>query len=100
MNTNRIAAGVLTLFLLALLGWSVFPGVGDIRTWLMLGVGVGLGGLYTIFGKLPQWVVLNSGGSVTDDNDPSNIPVLVYMPILHGVIVAAVLALVVGGGVA
>ena len=92
MKPNRIAAGVLTLVLLALLGWSIFAGVGDVRTWVMLGVGAALGGLYTALGQLPAWIVEHSGGSITEDDDPSNISPRVYLPILLGVITVAVLA--------
>lgn len=92
MTPSRIAAGVLTLVLLALLGWSIFAGVGDVRTWVMLGVGAALGGLYTAFGQLPDWIVEHSGGSITEDDDPSNISPRVYLPILLGVIAVVVLA--------
>ena len=81
INTNRIAACILSLVLLALLGWSVFAGVGDVRTWIMLGVGALLGALYAVFGRLPDWIVEYSGSSITDDDDPSNISPRVYLPI-------------------
>ena len=95
MIPNRIASGVLTLVLLTLLGWSVFAGVGDVRTWFMLGVGAALGGLYTAFGQLPDWIIGYSGGSITEDDDPANISARIYLPILLGVIVLAVLAFVI-----
>ncbi len=48
-----------------------------------------LGSLYTAFGRLPDWIVENSGGSITDDDDPSNVSARVYLPILLGVILIA-----------
>jgi hypothetical protein len=95
INTNRIAACILSLVLLAWLGWSVFAGVGDIRTWIMLGVGTALGALYPVFGRLPDWIIEYSGGSITDDDDPSNISPRVYLPIILGIIVVAVTVFVV-----
>ena len=92
MTTNQIASGILSLVLLALLGWCIFAGVGDVRTWAFLGVGVILGGLYTAFGRLPHWIADYSGGSITDDDDPANISPRVYLPILLGVIVIAAAA--------
>lgn len=89
MTTNQIASGLLSLVLLALLGWCIFAGVGDVRTWAFLGVGVILGGLYTAFGRLPHWIADYSGGSITDDDDPANISPRVYLPILLGVVVIA-----------
>ncbi|ELP31401.1 hypothetical protein RBSWK_04671 [Rhodopirellula baltica SWK14] len=63
--------------------------VGDLRIWVVLGFGVTLGSLYTAFGRLPDWIVENSGGSITDDDDPSNVSARVYLPILLGVILIA-----------
>ena len=94
MTTNRIAAGALSLVLLALLGWSLFAGVGDVRTCVMLGIGAILGLLYTAIGRVPDWIVDYSGGSITDDDDPSNISPRIYLPILFSVIVVAVIAFV------
>jgi hypothetical protein len=95
MNTNRIAACIFSFLLLALLGWSVFAGVGDVRTWIMLGVGTLLGALYAVFGRLPDWITEYSGGSITADDDPSNISPRVYLPIVFGIIVVAVTVFVV-----
>lgn len=88
-TNKRIASGVLSLVLLTLLGWCVVARVGDLRTWVVLGSGVTLGSLYTAFGRLPDWIVENSGGSITDDDDPSNVSARVYLPILLGVILIA-----------
>ncbi len=95
MNTNRIAACILSFLLLALFGWSVFAGVGDVRTWIMLGVGTLLGALYAILGRLPDWITEYSSGSITADDDPSNISPRVYLPIIFGIIVVAVTVFVV-----
>ena len=92
MTTNRIVSGALSISLLALLGWSIFAGVGDLRTLVMLGVGAGLGILHTAFGRIPDWIVEHSGGTITDDDDPSNMSPRVYLPILFGVIAIAVVA--------
>ncbi len=92
MPTNRIVAGILSIILLALLGWSVFVGVGDVRTKVMLGAGATVGLLYTAWGRLPAWMVDYSGGGITADDDPSNLSPRVYLPILLGVIVVAVIA--------
>lgn len=88
-TNKRIASGVLSLVLLTLLGWCMVARVGDLRTWVVLGFGVTLGSLYTAFGRLPDWIVENSGGSITDDDDPSNVSARVYLPILLGVILIA-----------
>jgi hypothetical protein len=89
MTTNRIASGILSLILSALLGWSLFAGVGDFRTRVMLGCGVAFGILYTLFGRIPNWARKFGGGSITDDDDPANISPRVYLPILFCVILIA-----------
>ena len=95
MNTKRVFAGAFSFLLLALLGWSIFAGVGDVRTYITLGVGATLGILYTVVGRVPSWIVSNSFGTITDDDDPSNISPRIYLPILFGIIVVAVIAVVV-----
>ncbi len=95
MNNKRKIVGALSFLLLALLGWSIFTGVGDIRTYVTLGVGALLGFLYTVIGRVPSWMVDNSLGTITNDDDPSNIPPRVYLPILLGLITIAVISLVV-----
>lgn len=92
MTLKRIAAAILTLLLLVLLGWSIFAGVGDLRTRIILAAGVVLGSLYITFGRLPDWIVDQSGGSITHDNDPSNISPRIYLPIVLGAILVAVIA--------
>lgn len=94
MNTNRIAACILSFLLLVLLGWSVFAGVGDVRTWFMLGAGALLGALYAVLGRLPDWITAYSSGSITADDDPSNISPRVYLPMIFGIIIVAVTAIV------
>ncbi|MFK7767258.1 MAG: hypothetical protein AB8B55_08550 [Mariniblastus sp.] len=95
MTTNRITAGTLSLVLLALLGWCIIAGVGDVRTWVILGVGVVLGSIYTAFGRLPDWIIDHSGGTIVDDDAPPNISPRVYFPILLGVIIVAIIVFVV-----
>ena len=95
MTTNRIIAAVMSCVLFALLAWSIYSKSGDTRTLIMVSVGAVLGLVYAMFGRLPGWVVALSGSSITDDDDPSNIPARVYLPILLGVIVTAVVAFVV-----
>ncbi len=89
MTPNRVATCVLTLVLLALLGWSIVAGVGDVRTRVLLGVGAALGGLHTALGRLPDWITDHSCGSLSEDDDPSNISARVYLPILLGAVVVA-----------
>ncbi len=95
MNTNRIAAGILSVVLSALLGWAIVAGGGDLRTRILLGGGVALGVLYTAFGRVPDWIRDRIGGTITDDDDPSNISPRVYLPIILGAILVAVGAFVV-----
>ena len=95
MNVKRIAAGLLSLILFALLGWSILAGVGDLRTHIVLCVGATLGSLYTIVGRVPDWILDHTGGTITADDDPNNISPRVYLPILLGVVLMAVTAFVV-----
>ncbi|MCA9190622.1 MAG: hypothetical protein KDB03_02630 [Planctomycetales bacterium] len=91
---NRIFAAILSVVLFALLCWSVFIGAGDIRTWTFLGAGSALGALYAVLGKVPEWIVDHSGGTIHEDDDPSNISPRIYLPILLGAICVAILAFV------
>ena len=95
MTSNRIAAGVLSIVILGLLGWAIFAGVGNLHTRIILGVGAVLGILYTAIGRVPDWIIDASGGGITDDDDPSNISPRVYLPILLVVITIAVIAFIV-----
>jgi len=92
---TRITAGLLALVLLGLLGWSIVGGVGDMRTQILLGVGAVLGIAYAAYGRLPDWLISLSGGSLTADDDPSNISPRVYLPIIGGAVVLAAVVLVV-----
>ena len=92
MTPTRIVAGTLSLLLLVLLGWSIFSGIGDLRSWVILAAGLALGSLYTALGRLPDWIVDRSGGSITDDDDPSNISPRGYLSIIFGAIFVAVVA--------
>ncbi|MBI1310391.1 hypothetical protein GC176_03720 [bacterium] len=86
---------MLAVLLAALLAWSIVAGVGNLRTQILIGIGVVLGLVYTCFGHLPEWIVDCSGLSITDDDDPSNIPPRIYLPILLGVILLALAAVAV-----
>ena len=78
MTPKRISVGLLSLGLLALLGWNLARGVGDVRTQVMLGAGSCLGVLYTLFGRLPDWLIEHSGGSLVADDNRGNISLRVY----------------------
>ena len=95
MTPARIIAGLLSLVLVGLLGRSIVRGVGDIRTQILLGVGVVLGIAYVVYGRLPDWLISLSGGSLVADDDPSNISPRVYLPIIGGVILLAVVVFVI-----
>ena len=95
MTPTRIIAGLLSLVLVGLLGWSIVRGAGDIRTQILLGVGVVLGIAYVVYGRLPDWLISLSGGSLVADDDPSNISPRVYLPIIGGVILLAVVVFVI-----
>jgi hypothetical protein len=96
MTLKRMFTGILSLLLVVLLGWSIFSGMGDLKTQILLAVGIALGSLYTAFGQLPDWIVDHSGGSITDDDDPSNISPRLYMPVILGVMLLAVIAFLFG----
>ncbi len=93
MPLSRLLAGILAFVLLGLLAWSIFSGLGDLKLRVLLGLGVALGVWYSVLGELPEWIINSSGGSVTDDDDPSNISPRVYVPILFGVMVVAAIVL-------
>ena len=92
MTPKRLIAGTLSFLLWVLLGWSVFAGIGDLKTRIILAAGGALGSLYSVLGRLPDGIVENSGGFITDDDDPSNISPVVYLPIVLGAILIAVIA--------
>jgi hypothetical protein len=91
MTPKRIAAGTLSLVLLALLIWSIVADVGDLKTKVLLAVGFVLGSIYTGLGRIPTWIIDLFSGSITDDDDPSNISPRVYLPIILGVILIGVI---------
>ena len=94
-NANkRIAAGLLSASLLLLLGWCLLTGAGNARTSVTLGIGALLGVTYTALGKVPEWIIKRSKGKITDDDDPSNIPAKIYLPILLAVVVFAAMVFV------
>jgi hypothetical protein len=96
MTQSRIAAVVLSLLLLGLWIWSFINGVRDPRLHTMLGIGVSLGALYAANGQLPKWITSASSGHLTADDDPANISPRLYLPILTGVIIIAILVFGIG----
>ncbi|MEM9943681.1 MAG: hypothetical protein AAF939_19110 [Planctomycetota bacterium] len=92
MATRRIVASALSIVILALFVWSIIGGVGDLRTKIILGVGALLGFLYAAIGRIPDWIVDFGGGTITHDDDPSNLSPRFYLPILIGVILFAAIA--------
>jgi hypothetical protein len=94
---TRVAALVLTLGLVALAVYSLIQGTFGVVP--LLAIGIALGALYVWRGgSLPEWAyrMRTRAGvrSITRDDDPSNIPAKVYLPILAGVILLALLAFV------
>ena len=96
---KRVAALVLTLVLcgLAIYRWHV-P-AGDQNPLPLLCMGIVLGTIYTIRGgSLPDFIHRAShsrfvgGTGIHADDDPRNLPLKIYLPILLAVIAAAALA--------
>lgn len=90
MTSRQITAGLLVILLAFLLGRMLIRGGGDFRLQLLLGGGIFLGSLYTIFGKLPDWLLLASGGKITADDDPRNLSPRISLTILAVVLLLAV----------
>ncbi len=90
MTSRQIAAGLLVILLAFLLGGTLIRGGGDFRLQLLLGGGILLGTLYTIYGKLPDWLLLASGGKITADDDPDNLSPRISFIILGVVLLLAV----------
>lgn len=90
MTPTRMTAGLLSLVLLGLPAWTIVGGVGEIRTQILIGVGAVLGMADAAYGRLPDWLISPSGGSLTADDDPSSISPRVYLPIIGGAILLAV----------
>lgn len=82
--------GDLAVLLAVLLGWWIFSGLGNLHLWLLLAIGVVLGWLYPVSGRLPVRFIDRMGGSITGDDDPSNISPRVYLPILFALVLVAV----------
>ena len=95
MTRTRILAGLLSLALLALLGWCLVRGAGDVRTHIMLGAGSVLGILYTVVGRLPDWLTERSGGFLAADDDPGNISPRLYLSVIGATILIAIIVFVV-----
>jgi hypothetical protein len=92
---TRVLAALLTLVLLALLGWSLVRGMGGVSLQLILAGGAFLGSLYTIFGRLPDWIIACSSGYIVADDDPGNISPRIYLSVIGAAILLAVVAVVV-----
>jgi len=95
MPPKRTIVGLLALALVGLLAWSIIRGVGDFRTRTLLAVGAVLGITYVIYGRLPEWLISLSAGSLVADDDPSNISPRIYLPIIGGAILLAVVVSVI-----
>lgn len=95
MAPRRITASLLSLALVGLLAWSIIRGVGDFRTRTLLAVGAVLGIAYAVYGRLPEWLISLSGGALVTDDDPSNISPRIYLPIIGGAILLAVVVSVI-----
>ncbi len=87
------------MVLLGFLGWTVLSGAdteGDLRVQIVLGIGVVYGIIYAAYGRpagrLPDWIIDLSEGTLVHDDDPSNISPRVYLPIIFAVVLVAVLA--------
>jgi hypothetical protein len=97
---RRVAALVLTLALVAVGGWSVANGI--IGTLPVLLIGIALGVTYVVRGgSLPQWVYWMGKSRygvrrITPDDDPSNLPWRVYLPVLLGMLLLAALVFYLG----
>ena len=100
MTPKRILAGLLSMVFLTLLGLTFFPdaSTGDPEDLLFfqatLGVAAVLGIVYAAYGRLPDWIIDLSDGSLTHDDDPSNISPRVYLPILFALVLVVVLAFI------
>ena len=92
---KRVAAVLLTLGLVALAGYSLSQGI--LGTLPVLAMGIVLGALYVWRGgSLPDWAyrIRNKPRgeyAITRDDDPSNMPARLYLPILLGVLLLAAL---------
>ncbi|MEM9827025.1 MAG: hypothetical protein AAF958_10575 [Planctomycetota bacterium] len=93
MKRNRWVAGTLCVLLLTLLIYCIVAGVADLRTHIMLAFGVILGFAYSLRGRLPDELVRRSGGSITHDDDATNVSPKVYLPILLVIIAIACTAI-------
>lgn len=95
-NLKRTAALLLTFFL-AIMAFRIFQ-TGDIKTGLIVVLGVILGIVYTANGKVPDWYIeFNqrhnlSSGSITRDDDAANISWKIYIPIILTAVLAAAIA--------
>ena len=92
---KRVAALVLTLGLVGIAAYSLAQGI--LGTLPVLGMGIVLGALYVWRGgSLPEWAyrIRNKRRgeyAITRDDDPSNLPARLYLPILLCVLLLAAL---------
>lgn len=93
MSYQRILSGVLAFVIFVLLGWSITQGIGDILGNIILGLGVVLGVIYTIYGRIPHWMIVISNGSLVADDALGNISPRIYLPILGGILFVAAIVI-------
>lgn len=91
---RRVAAAVLTAGLVGVAAHAVSVGVIGVLPVLVLGIF--LGGLYVARGgSLPPWayrlMTRRGRGSLTADDDPSNLPAKVYLSVLLAALLVAAL---------
>ncbi len=96
MMFKRVVAGLLSLVLLVFLG-ATFLGVGGedlLEVQIPLGFSAIIGIAYAWHGRLPRWAIELSEGRLTQDDDPSNLSPLVYLPVLLALVLIIVLLFV------
>jgi hypothetical protein len=84
------------VLLAGLLVWCFVAGVADWKTRGFLALGIVLGIVYSLRGSIPDWMIRQSGLSLTADDDPANLSPRVYLVILFAAIAIAGTALAVG----
>jgi len=92
-TSKRLAAAALSMLLLSLLIWMRIRGLGDVWFHGLTLTGVVLGFAYARHGLLPDWVVRMGDGTITPDDDESNVSPRIYLPIIGAAIVLAAASL-------
>ena len=92
---RRVAAAVLTAALAGIAAYSTAMGIVGVLPVLLIGVLLGATYVWR-GGSLPDWAYRigtrrRRGASITRDDDPSNLPARVYLPVLLGAILIAAL---------